>query len=317
MNGLAWFLAGPFVYIAVIVFVVVAGGKILSYLKMPRHFRWDLYPVPHQGPAGSKYQKVDFYQAPYEVSKIHELKDMGQEMLFIKKALINNPTLWKGSFPLHAGLYLLGMWFVLLLVGAVSELMGIQIEASGSLLAAAIYYATLAAGAAGLIAGLCGTLILLWLRYSDEGLRDMATFITYFNLYIMLFLFGSGLLCWLMADADFSLIRHHLASLILFSPANPPVLVAVEMLALGIFLIWLPFSQMLHFAAKYFFYHNIMWDDEPMKPDSKMSQDIGGYLHYQVDWSASHMKKSGSWFDQVTKDEAPQKQGGESNNDAK
>ena len=298
------FFAGAFVYLAILIFIVAGGKRILDYQTMPRHFRWDLYPVPHQGPQGSKYQKVDFYQAPRESHIEEELVDMGQEMFFIKKAFVHNPRLWKASFPFHAGLYLLGGWLALLVIGALLDLAGIEVWRAGTLPAMAVRYLTLWVGAAGLVLGTYGTLALLYLRYTDEGLKAMSTFITYLVLYVMLFLFVSGLLAWLIADPTFSQIRAHVLSLLTFHPtASPHPLIALEAFAFGVFLIMLPFTRMMHFAAKYFFYHNIMWDDESMKAGSKMSQDITGYLSYKIDWSAPHLKKDGSWVDQVAKDE--------------
>ena len=62
----------------------------------------------------------------------------------------------------------------------------------------------------------------------------------------------------------------------------------------------MPFSRMLHFAAKYFFYHNIMWDDETMKPGSKLERERLKELAYRLQWAAPHIKANRSWLEQVT-----------------
>ena len=300
MDWLNWFVAGPLLYIAVLLFIVVTGKKVLYYASMPRHLRWDLYPVPHQGPQGSKYQKVDFGKQAPHFSLVHELWEMSQEMLFIKKAFINNPGVWKGSFPLHAGIYLGIVWLVLILCGAILGMMGIPVnrEATG-IVVVGVYYATIVFGVTGAVFGLFGTICLLWMRYFDEGMRDMADFLTYANLYLMLLVFGSGLLAWWGADPDYSLMRRHTASLLTFSPALPNPLIAFETFWFAVFLLYLPFSRMLHFVAKYFFYHDIMWDDESMKAGSKLEQDVISSLHYKLNWSAPHITANATWLDQV------------------
>lgn len=129
----------------------------------------------------------------------------------------------------------------------------------------------------------------------------MSDFVCYFNLYLMALLFGSGFAAWLVADPSFAIIKQQIMTLLVFNPGTiEHPLIIIQFLVFGIFLLLLPFGRMMHFAVKYFFYHNIMWDDEMMKPGSKMEQDISGYFNYQVDWSADHVQTQASWSAQVS-----------------
>jgi nitrate reductase gamma subunit len=309
MSFLSWFIGGPLIYFAVALFIYRTAALFIRYAKLPCHLRWDLYPVPHQGPEGSKYQKIDFAKLKTHASLFHELKEMIPEMLFIKKAFINSPKIWAGSFPLHAGLYL-GLLFVLLLAGgAIMGLSGIQVSAgSASIFSKLIFYMTVVTGAGGFIAGVAGSLVLLWLRLFDEDMRFMSDIVSFFNLGVMIFLFGSGLAAWAMTDPSFDILRLHVASLLTFSPA--PVsepLVTMELMAACLFLIYLPFSRMMHFVGKYFFYHKIMWDDEMMKSGSAMENEVAACLQLKTTWSAQHIRNGGSWADQVV--EGPPREG--------
>lgn len=276
---------------------------------MPRHLRWDLYPVPHQGPEGSKYQKVDFGKLKPHASLFHELREMIPEMLFIKKAFINNPKVWAGSFPLHAGFYLGIIWLLLIVAGALMELNSIKVTAdSTSRISTMVYYLTVVTGAGTFIAGFCGSLVLLGLRIADQDMRYISDYVSFINLGLMIALFGAGLSAWGLTDASFSIIRRHVADLLIINPV--PVkepLVVLEVLVFCLFLIYMPFSRMMHFVGKYFFYHNILWDDEMMKRNSAMENDIAAYLQFKTTWSAPHMQKDGSWVDQVVK--GPPKEG--------
>jgi nitrate reductase gamma subunit len=302
MISLGWFICGPLIYLAVAFFLFKTAATFIKYAKLPRHLRWDLYPVPHQGPEGSKYQKVDFGKMKPHISLFHELKEMSLEMLFIKKIFINKPTVWAGSFPLHAGLYLGIVWLILLIAGALAELSGLPVSpASSSVFSKMLYYSTIVVGAGVFIAGLFGSLVLLWLRLTDEDMRIMSNASNFINLFVMIFLYGAGLAAWIFADPSFSIIRTHTAGLLTFSPSSvKEPLIVLQMLSLCVFLIYLPFSRMMHFVGKYFFYHNIMWDDEMMKRESAMENDIAAYLQYRMTWSAPHIRKDGTWVDQVT-----------------
>lgn len=268
---------------------------------MPRHLRWDLYPIPHLGSEGSKYQKIDFHEKAPVFHIADEGKYLGQEMLFIKKAFVNNRRLWVGSWPLHVGIYLSGFWLALLLIGGVMEISGMPVDVATAVsLGWIVKQMTIIVGVTGFSAGLLGALILIWLRYTDEELRYMADFVTYINLYLMLVVFGTGLIVWFTVDPVFHIIRLQTAALLTFSGASVNSMpIVFEMIAFGLFICYLPFSRMMHFAAKYFFYHNIIWDDEAMKAGSKLEQEVNSYLKYQLTWKASHISSGGSWVDQV------------------
>ena len=300
MNSMEWFVTGPLVYIALTVFAIVSTYKIYKMATMPRHLRWDLYPVPHQGAAGSKYQKVDFYQAPKYASLLHELKEMGSEIFFIKRAFLHNRRLWYGSYLLHLGFYTGTVWLALLVLGAGMLLAGEPVG-RGAGFGGLVHYATILTGLVSLTLGLAGTIWLYVMRVFDEEMQTISDAVSYINLGLMFLLFSTGFASWLLADHAFIGLRQQVAGVLSFSPPPPAdSLIAWQMFWFSLFLIYLPFSRMMHFAAKYFFYHNIMWDDEALKSGSDMEKDITGYLGYQVEWSARHIKPGGNWVEQVS-----------------
>ena len=312
MSALTWFIGGPFLYLCAAIFIVVTAQKVYTFATMPRHIRWDLYPVPHQGSAGSKYQLIDFYKVKPPVNMLGEFIYMFKEILFIRKAFIYNPKIWTGSFPMHMGIYLSAKWLFLLILGIIVEkLTGFPVTpVNGWFWISALYYVTVIVGVLALASGLLGVLILLYLRMTDEGLRDMSDFPAYFNLSLLTAMFGSGFFAWLLADSSFILLRSQLASLFSFSPATPNGFVALELFFMGLFLAYLPFSRMTHYAAKYFFYHSIMWDDEAMKSGSAMEKDVVAKLGLNLSWSAPHIKTNQSWLAQVSPDEKASDNGG-------
>jgi len=294
MISLGFFVAGPFLYLAIAVFICVTTYKIIAFSRMPRPLRWDLYPLPHRGPAGSKYQKVNFNQQKAPFFLINELLEMAAEIFFIKRLFSNNLRLWLGSYALHAGIYLGVLWIILLTAGAIFQIN-----------AALLNSVTIITGAAALILGLTGSIYLLINRCVDPDLRAMSDAVSFLNLLLMIALFGSALAAWLVADSSFNHLRIQVAGLMTFKPIAPyHPLITIELFFFGLFLIYLPFSRMLHFAAKYFFYHNIMWDDKAMKPGSKLEQERLKDLAYRLQWAAPHIKANRSWLEQVTGEQA-------------
>lgn len=299
-NVMAWLISGPLVYAAVAVFVIAVAKKIFFIARLPRHLRWDLYPIAHE-PHGSRYENMDYWQLPAEKCLLGELAYMLPEMLLLKKTFLYNRSLWYFSFAMHLGFYLLMGWLTALIAGAATELAGVPVQVASWWWPMLLYYAALVLGVAGLTLGLAGTAGLLYKRLTDRGLREFSAPVTYLNLWLFLAMFGAGWLAWARTDPTFSLARRYVASLITLQPqtlADPFMLAGV--LLFSVFLMYLPFSRMLHFLAKYFFYHNIMWDDEGVRPGSDLEREILTYLRYEPEWSAPHMVPHASWLTQAT-----------------
>lgn len=298
MASVGWIMAGPFMYLAAGVFVCATTCKILAIIELPRPFRWDLYPLPHRGAAGSQYQQLDFHKHKAKSHLLLEIWEMALEILFIKRLFKSNPRLWVGSYVMHTGIYLGVLWIVLLIVGAMVRTT--TPEASSSMSTGLFLFIPVVGGAA-LVLGLGGSVYLLLRRSFEPDLHTMSDRVTFLNLGLMVALFGSALAAWLVTDGSFRLLYGQVAGLITFHPATPPhPLIATEFFFFGLFLMYLPFSRMLHFAAKYFFYHGILWDDEAMRRSSKLERERLKELALPLQWAAPHIQTNQSWLEQVT-----------------
>ena len=70
------------------------------------------------------------------------------------------------------------------------------------------------------------------------------------------------------------------------------------------FLVYLPFTYMMHFVAKYFMYHEIRWNDEPIRGNASMEEEVKSLLGQPVTWAALHLGADGkkNWVDIATAD---------------
>ena len=298
-------------YVCFIVFIVAVIAKIYKISSMPIHVRWELYPVPHEGKrahyGGSYYEEVDWWDKPREVSRIGELKGMIPEMLLIKALWENNRPLWYRSFPFHFGLYCLIGWAGLLVVGAIAQIAGITVAAgSGSVIGTGLHYLTMLAGAVGLILATFGAAALLHRRLTDEELDGYTSPSHIFNLAVFLVGLLVALFAHLTADPTFSLARGYVQSLLTFNLSAPvgSQAVALEFAMFSLLMAYVPLTHMSHFVAKYFFYHEIRWQDEPNLVGSKMEKQIQEVLGYPVSWAAPHIKGDGkkTWADVATEE---------------
>jgi len=266
--------------------------------KLPIHLRWELYPVPHEKGrshyGGSFMEVFEWWTKEREVSHLNEIKEMFEEMVFIKALYKKNKGVWIFSFPFHFGLYLLIGFSAFLLIQSILQVFDSPVAFFDTLIQIT--------GVVGIILTLFGSAGLLLKRLLDYDLRSFSGFADYFNLIIFVVIGGSMLLAWLTIDPEFGILKSYTYSLLTASPYETNALVNLEIASVLFFLVYLPFTHMTHFIAKYFTYHEVRWNDTPNEKNSKIEKKIDKVLKYPVSWSASHIKGDGkkTWVDVAT-----------------
>ena len=300
MNALQ--IAG---YLAVVFFIVFVAAKLIKIARMPIHIRWDLYPIPHErgkgAYGGSYFEEVDWWTKPRNFSLMSELRAMALEIFFVQSLFHHNRPLWYFSFPFHLGLYCLVAFTVLLALGAVLGIQGIEIVAgSASFLGVAVYYLTVVLGTGGWILGAVGAIGLLFARMFGGELRKASVRSDYFNLIFLLAVFGAGFAAWVTVDPGYAHLRGFIQAMVTFAPASDlPVAVGIQGWLVTALLFYFPFTHMPHVFGKYFTYHTVRWEDHPNVKGSKIEKAVTEALGYKLSWAAPHIKK-GTWAEAAT-----------------
>ena len=290
-------------YLSFAVLVVVVVAKFVKYYRMPLHVRWELYPIPHEKGreyGGSYFEELNWWEKPVEKSLLGEIKFMIPEILFVKGVYHDNRKLWYASFPFHFGLYLIIGWLALLFVGAILNVVGLPLE---NPFATFIQSLAVIFGAVGFVVGSIGCVWLLILRTFDRSLRSFAAPKDYFNLLFILAIFLTGLLAWSSSDPSFAMSRDYMKGLITFSPVvGISSSLVIHIILLSLFMIYMPFTHMSHFVAKYFTWHMVRWDDERNMRGSKIEGKINKLLNSKQYWSAPHIKSGKTWAEVATEE---------------
>ncbi len=289
-------------YCAVFIFLIGLITRASKIAKMPVHLRWELAPVPHEKGkgkyGGSYFEEFEWWTKKREKSLVSELWYMFQEIIFLKGVWEHKRGLWIFSFPFHfGGFYLLTGVIALSVIGAILQILDITIGGINNLITfiAIVSY----------IMGCIGALGLLYRRVSDSEIKPFTTFATIFNLLFLFAVFATGAYAISNTGTYSSLMIGYVKSLITadFSMVLPGSFSLHIGLGL-LFIIYLPFTYMMHFVAKYFTYHEIRWNDEPMTTGSSMEKEVGELLGQKVTWAAPHIKGEGkkTWVDVATEE---------------
>lgn len=288
-------------YISFIFIIVASFIKVRRIAGKPLHLRWELYPVAHEKGhkyGGSYLEQLDWWAKPRRRSFFGMLTYIMREGLWFEKCYRNNRGLWYFTYPFHIGLFLLGGWLFLLFVGAIAMIFGVTESIAW---VTAVHYLTLGTGAAGFALSTIGSIGLLIKRSIDENLRLYSSPTDYFNLTFILAIVLSGLCSWYLFDPGFAYAREFMKSLITFgsAPTNPAMTIGI--ILFSVFLVYMPFTHMMHWLTKYFTYHTVCWDDAPNLGGGNIQDKVEELLNQPITWSGPHIQPGKKWKEVVSR----------------
>jgi len=300
-------------YVFCALIVTIFTAKVVKYTKISTHLRWELYPLAGERnrPWGGSYlEEPEWWTKPREGKNFFgELKFMGQEILFFREYYRLNRGYWYFVYPFHIGVSLFAGFCVLLFIGALTMLGDVAVSAeSANIWGRLVYYATLITGGTGLVLSSLGCVGLFIRRKINKNLKPYTRRIESFNSLFVFSVFITGLLSWVLADHTFTTARAYVKNLITFSPTgNIEPLIGTHIILLLLILAYMPFTNMMHFLAKWFTYHKVRWDDAPNLRGGKIEKKLEPLLNQPLSWSSPHIQPSRYWSDlaQVPTTEEP------------
>jgi nitrate reductase gamma subunit len=274
-------------YFAFIFFILICTAKVIKIARMPEHLRWELAPIPHEKEK-KKYSGsyLDEREEKRRKSLVGVVIYMAKEIFLQKGVWKNNRSLWPFSFSMHIGIYLVILSILLYLINALL----IIANASASILDTFQGIAAVIALAGYILASL-GATGLFFKRLTDSNFRAYSSFSIFFKLFFLMAVFISGIFAW-FSTADFAVTTSLFTRnvLTLDTAITITMSLKVHIIISLLFLIYLPLTDMVHFITKYFMYHAVRWDDEPL--NKKMELKLNILKNQTSSWSADHAKKS-------------------------
>lgn len=301
MDSVTWLQIVGYAFIALIIVVYLA--RLAKYARMPVHVRWELYPMAGEKgrPLGGSYlEDREWWSSPREgKSFLEEMKFMGVEVAFFKEYRRLNPSYWYYVYPFHIGAFAFLVFIAALVAGALTKIAGIDVSGtSPAFWGIFLYYATAVVGGIALVFGTLGSFALLMRRSFNSDLKPYTRRIEFFNLILILTLFLTGLVSWALFDHMFAVDRQYFVSLLTFGGvAGMSPLTMANILLVMVTAAYLPFTNMMHFFAKWFTYHKIRWDDAPNLRGSSLERKLATLHGMPISWSAPHAQGLDRWSD--------------------
>jgi nitrate reductase gamma subunit len=277
-------------------FLTATVVRVIGYARLPRHLRWELYPIPHEradraARGGSYFEDTDWWTRPRFRGRLGALRFMLSEMLLLKALREHNLGLWRRSYPFHLGLYLLSLTLGLVLVSTALDLVT---AGASNPLSQVLYPVYRATGLLGLLLTPVGALLLLQRRLTDPALRGYSAPADLFNL--VFFVAALGLLAAgrLSSGPEGPGVTAILRAALTFDTALqiPPLFLA-GIVSSSLLLAYIPLTHMAHFVGKWFTWHGVRWEDEPLVPGSRLERRLMEQLSLRPTWAARHIGADG------------------------
>lgn len=292
-----------FTYFAYVFIVVMYAAKIIRYLRLPVHLRWELYPIVHEERShygGSYQEKALKVPGARWRSFMKELAYLSKDYLFMVSYFKWRKSYWVFLYLSHVSSVLLILFQSLLLAGAVVEAARFHVSAASTHSAViALYWLTIVAGLTSFMTGLAGNVGLFIKRLTDPDLKGYATPLMYMGYIFSILICLSGLFVWHSIDVDFSQLRAFWVGLVRLAPAEVGPEVAVFVVLLNLHLIYLPFTRATHYITRLFAYFLIRWDDEPNVRGGNLEKEVIRLENQEVTWEGPHIGPGHKWSDLV------------------
>lgn len=289
-------------YFSYIFIFAAYSVKIVKYLRLPTHLRWELYPVMHDEKCrygGSYFEDLDWWTGTREKSFWRSFRYLLKDYLYLESYLKKNFSYWLVLYTSHISFILLITFQVLILAGALLNLNGIEISRTSSNVSGYLLHClTQFIGPLCFIAGMAGNIGLLIIRIVNRDLRLYASSFMYFGYVFHIALSLSGLVLWLYNDNSFFQYREFWKGLFTFNPVNANPVLACFIILMNLHLIYLPFTRAIHYITRLFAFFLIRWDDEPNIRGSKLEKKLIKLFDQKVTWAAPHIQAGKKWSEQ-------------------
>jgi nitrate reductase gamma subunit len=274
--------------------------RSIKYALMPVHLRWELYPVPHEGNkyGGSYFEEPEWWTKPRKKSFIKDVLFIVKDYLTFFQYFRLNRAYWVVLYMWHVGFYLIVAFHGLVAIGALATIGGVEISSSSSNF---LYYLTIVTGVAGFGLGCLGSIGVFIQRLMDRDLNAFATSKNFFSYVFYFFVFLSGLIAWAGFDTNFAVYREFYHAVFTLDMAvHVDAALVSHAVLFAMFLFYMPTTQAMHYATKFFAYFAVRWNDNPNFRGSKLEPKILDLLKQPVSWSAPHIQTGKDWVEVCT-----------------
>jgi hypothetical protein len=288
-----------FTYFAYAFIVVAYGSKVIKYVRMPVHLRWELFTSTD---ASKPFQRDDIVAVSGQQASRSNKWRLSRVWLFLREYLwfpsyfSHNKVYWIFLYIAHIGFVGLIIFQILCITIAAGAVMFYdQVNGSIDNAVESLLVLRIMLGIISFAAGIIGNIGLMFYRINNRDLRLYTPLLTFIGYCVSIGISLIGFILLLTSDPHFSGYVTFFAGMIQFKPTEISGLLAVFIFLNALHLIYLPFTPGFHYITRAFAFFGVQWDMRPNTKGSTMEKAVSQILKKRMTWSAPHIKAGQTW----------------------
>lgn len=288
-----------FTFFAYAFIVVAYGSKVIKYVRMPVHLRWELFTSAE---ASKPFQRDDIVAVSGQQESRSNKWRSSRVWLFLREYLwfpsyfSHNKVYWIFLYIAHIGFVGLIIFQILCITIAAGAVMSYD-QTNGSIdnAAESLLVLRIMLGIITFAAGIIGNIGLMFYRINNRDLRLYTPLLTFTGYCVSIGISLIGFVLLLTSDPHFSGYVTFFTGMIQFKPTEISGLLAVFIFLNALHLIYLPFTPGFHYITRAFAFFGVQWDMRPNTRGSTMEKAVSQILKKRMTWSAPHIKAGQTW----------------------
>ncbi len=274
MESVVFIFYGSMVFFAV-AFII----KLIMYVRAPVHLRWEI----HKG--SSIYEETNWRTRKNDMGFFVKLKSALLDIFLQREYYRRNRSYWYLLMIFHVGLYLLILWHAWLFIAAL--IIDVESAPAWGMVWGHIATAVITIGGLGILIR----------RITDPDMRiyyPRTHFIKW--IFIVGTLAGGFYATQFFFEGDSVQLVRYVNDQLQFDfshKLDPETVPSIHMLMISAWMIYLPFSHMMHLIFRY--YHELRYDHVPNLPGSALEKKISQQLEKHVSWADVHIQTGKKW----------------------
>jgi len=122
-------------YISYAFIIIIYSWRTVKYARMPRHLRWDLYPIPSENKhlyGGSYFEDMEWWKKSQHKNPLPNIMFFIKDYLSFIQYFKSNRGYWLVLYPWHIGFYLIFISHVLFFTGGLGLAFDFPISSASS-----------------------------------------------------------------------------------------------------------------------------------------------------------------------------------------
>lgn len=274
--------------------------KVLKYLKMPIHLRWELFSSTDATKTSNDGESAgvasEHLTSHKERGWSSRLWSFAREYLLFPSYYSHNKIYWLFLYIAHIGFAgLIIFQFICIATALSTFVVDDHLLASVGPNSSSFAILRITLGTISFGASIIGNIGLMIYRTTHRGLRLYTPPLTFIGYFVSVGIGLIGFILLLTIDPYFSGYVSFFIGMVRLKPTEVSGWLGLFIFLNAFHLLYLPFTPGFHYVTRAFAFFGVKWDTRPNIKGGAIEKAIVQVMNKKITWSAPHIKAGQTW----------------------